>query len=364
VGPDSISVPPYHSISPLNRNCFSKPIPSLDSAYGACEKCGFTPEHCRAIQFGRLSYTDLSFINKVDFYENTPLHSAAAAVKQDEFWKIKYMIDRGADVKICNSSGETFLHFLCQKGPMGMKDIGDFLEILRSLSRLNFPFSKRDYHGRTILHNLVRFMKEWKVTYGISILFDFFSLLKPELMAMDNAANELLEALYERGKNEKIKNFKKYKKELNSLTTKFNAASSYPPRYQSTLVGKTRQQMYIWMAEIQATQGFTWIDTEGDTVLTALLKSGRSPTTNLDDDFFRSIVESMIEDGADIHMRDRNGNTALALAAKSGFRLVVLLLLEKGANFHSRDYRGTGILSQLERSMSLAADSMHLWASI
>lgn len=88
VGPDSISVPSYHSISPLHRNCCSKPIPSLDSAYGACENCGFSPERHRAIQFGRLSYTDLSFINKVDFYGNMPLHAAAAAVKPDEFWKI------------------------------------------------------------------------------------------------------------------------------------------------------------------------------------------------------------------------------------------------------------------------------------
>jgi len=63
-------------------------------------------------------------------------------------------------------------------------------------------------------------------------------------------------------------------------------------------------------------------------------------------------------------MRDRNGDTALALAAKNGFRLVVLFLLEKGANVHSRDYRGSGILSQLERRIALAADNTHLWASM
>ena len=358
VGPDSISVPSYHSISPLNRNCCSKQILSLDSGYGACKKCGFSPDHHRAIQFGRWPYTNLSFNNKVDFYGNTPLHAAAAAVKQDEFWKIRYMIERGADVNVCNSSGETFLHFLCQSGPLGMKDIDDFLDILRSLLRLNFPFSKRDYHGRTILHNLFQFMREWKVIYGNAILFDFFSLIKPELKAVDNAGNELWETLYNISKKEK------YKKSLDSLASQLDLALFHTAQYQSRLAGKTREEMYLWMSQVRGTEGLTWIDTEGDTLLAGLLKSQQSGTTDSNGRFLRSIIESIIEDGADIHMRDRNGDTALALAAKNGFRLVVLFLLEKGANVHSRDYRGSGILSQLERRMALAANNTHLWASM
>ncbi|PMD32026.1 ankyrin [Hyaloscypha variabilis F] len=360
VAPNSIPVPSYHSISPLNRNCCSNPNSLLDIAYEACENCGFSPGHHHAIQFGALSYPGLSFISKVDFYGNTPLHAAAAAVKYEDFWKINHMIDRGADVNVCNSSGETFLHFLCQKGPRGTNDIDTFLEILRSLQRLNFSFSKRDYHGRTILHNLFRFMRERGVTYGIPILFGFFSLIKPDLAAADNAGNRLWETLHDITREKG----KKYNEDLTSLTSQFSLAHFHIYPYQSKLANKTREEISVWTAQVLFTEGFTWIDSEGDTLLTALLKFQQPGTADSNDHFLRSTIKSIIEDGADIHMRDRNGDTALSLAAKGGFRLVVLFLLEKGANVHSRDYRGMGILSQLERRIALAADNANLWASI
>jgi len=372
VAPNSISVPSYHSISPLNRNCCSKPIPSIDytyRAYGACKNCGFSPQHHRAIQLVKLSYIELSelsyytafsFTYNVDFYGNTPLHAAAAAVKHEKFWTIKNMTAKRADVDDCNSSGETFLHFLCQKGPLSTNDIDAFLEILKSLQRLDFPFSKRDCHGRTILHNLFQFMRDQRVTYGIPILFDFFSLIKPDLTAMDNAGNQLWETLDDITKG----HTEKYKDDLDSLASHFISEQFHTPRYQSILASKTREEICLWTAHVRVTEGFTWIDTEGDTLLTALLKNQQSGTADSNDHFLRPIIKSIIEGGADVHMRDRNGDTALSLAAKGGFRLVVLFLLEKGANVHSRDYRGMGILSQLERRMALAAGNTNLWASI
>ncbi|PVH67852.1 hypothetical protein DL98DRAFT_579061 [Cadophora sp. DSE1049] len=52
-----------------------------------------------------------------------------------------------------------------------------------------------------------------------------------------------------------------------------------------------------------------------------------------------------------IHMRDRTGNTALAIATRRGLRPVAEILLKRGAHVHSRDSMGVGILSRAESTM-------------
>jgi len=58
--------------------------------------------------------------------------------------------------------------------------------------------------------------------------------------------------------------------------------------------------------------------------------------------------------GAQIHMRDRNGDTALAIAAVRGFRPAATTLLAAGANVHSRDFSGLGILGQTFKVLNRA----------
>ncbi|KAF4634739.1 hypothetical protein G7Y89_g3367 [Cudoniella acicularis] len=114
----------------------------------------------------------------------------------------------------------------------------------------------------------------------------------------------------------------------------------------------------------------TSIDVAGDTPLTSLLKYWRLPdecpleedpeTASYSD--LRDIVEDMITLGVEIHMRDRSGDTALAIAARRGHRAVTVLLLEKGANIHSRNYHRVGILSQLEQLMNANTQNVVFWA--
>jgi ankyrin repeat protein len=101
-----------------------------------------------------------------------------------------------------------------------------------------------------------------------------------------------------------------------------------------------------------------WINAAGDTPLLSLLKNWN----DFNDSSLRDAVNQMLISGAVIEMRDRNGDTALAVAARRGFRSTVDLLLEAGANFHARNYQRVGILKQVEEAMSLVVNDGRLWA--
>ena len=108
------SRPLYLAVSPLNRKC------CVFRTYSLCPRCGFTPEHRLAVTCGQMdSSSENSFVNRSDFYGNTPLHCAAAAVVQDGFCKIRHrsLLWPGVEVSCCNTIGETFLHILCRHGP-------------------------------------------------------------------------------------------------------------------------------------------------------------------------------------------------------------------------------------------------------
>ncbi len=48
-------------------------------------------------------------------------------------------------------------------------------------------------------------------------------------------------------------------------------------------------------------------------------------------------VKELLDNGADVDVRDRNGMTPLILAAKKGRSQIVRLLLEKGADVNAQD---------------------------
>jgi ankyrin repeat protein len=65
----------------------------------------------------------------------------------------------------------------------------------------------------------------------------------------------------------------------------------------------------------------------------------------------QEVVLGVFKCGAELSVRDRNGDTALAIAAKRGLRPMVLRLLGLNANPNSRDYQGNGILSQATKCL-------------
>ncbi|CAN8103291.1 unnamed protein product [Discula destructiva] len=64
------------------------------------------------------------------------------------------------------------------------------------------------------------------------------------------------------------------------------------------------------------------------------------------------ILDLLLRHSARIDMRNRQGETALLMAARAGNKNVVSKLLERGANLHARDKSGRGIMGLLEAKLA------------
>jgi hypothetical protein len=96
---------------------------------------------------------------------------------------------------------------------------------------------------------------------------------------------------------------------------------------------------------------FSWVDSSGDTFLAALIKYWRA---DVDELALAGLLSELLEKGADIHTRDRQGNTPLANAVRLGSRPAVAVLLKANSNIHIRDYNGNGIMSQARACLKQA----------
>lgn len=90
-----------------------------------------------------------------------------------------------------------------------------------------------------------------------------------------------------------------------------------------------------------ASLNHSWIDYNGDTALIALMKTWNS---EMDETQLPDIIGKMVHSGSIVHMRDRMGDTALAIAARRGLRPAVTALLDLGACVNCKNYLGVSIL--------------------
>jgi len=261
----------------------------------------------------------------------------------------------------CNTFGETFLHILCQNGLRTLSGANNFLTILGDLAAIEgFPFSQRDFHGRTMLHILFQNSKGYR--HSIELLRQIFRIVKPNLSMKDNAGSSVPSYL------DFADGSATYNKELKSLIVSFSAPSSSPLPFSdpNSIYSNPPRSKYfrVWLDDIIRNQFIDSIDEAGDTPLTALLK-GWDQEFSEDKSLSQSVVR-LIQSGSMIHIRDRSGDTALAVASRRGFRLVMNLLLENGAIVHSRNYRGVGILRQVEQALAIAKNvgNSILWSRI
>jgi hypothetical protein len=102
-------------------------------------------------------------------------------------------------------------------------------------------------------------------------------------------------------------------------------------------------------------------DKQGSTVLMAFvthLQDGE------DDKILANIFQHLILWGADVHMRNTRGETALHIAVRLGRKVATKVLLESGANVHARTVSSQGVLAVAQTAYFNAKEDQPLYASI
>ena len=351
--------PAYAFVAPSRRSCCDLGRPRDPS----CTECGFSGWHVLA-SMGRLDCGKWDK-NKRDKFDNTLLHYAAASGHASREL-VCSLVSRGFDICAKNIAGQNFLHTMDTgqlDGQVGIYGLSKYVSLLQYLKDVNFPFSDRDCHGRTILHvflnenKLFKHATDWhqitiKIVEAISTIF---SILQPNLDLSDNQGY-VLEDLLANWCDQMP---------AGEMWSRGGLRLQSLIRSNSVLYGKPlnikisfRQDLSLatwkfeaWLERLKETSLISWVDIHGDTPLTAVIKKWKDKNEELK---LRDIVSQLIESGTEVNMRDRNGNTALAIAVIRGSRPCVGILLNAGALPNSRDYRGIGIIATATARMQRA----------
>ncbi len=122
------------------------------------------------------------------------------------------------------------------------------------------------------------------------------------------------------------------------LPDKPTAQSKYP-RDKAATNKSTLREDYLDGLLAAGVNGNNY-DKKGNTPLMSFILHTRAGE---DDDATTSILNKLLIAKADIHRRNRRGETALHLAIKSGRLAIAKFLLRKGANVHARNKKGSGV---------------------
>lgn len=202
-----------------------------------------------------------------------------------------------------------------------------------------FDFGSRDYHGRTAFHMLfdnpnLSLKDLSRERHGY--LWKLANIMAPDKTVMDNLGRDI-DQLLGSGKGE-ITN-QDYFSEVSGTTFRVNLSRFF------------NFDITSWIRWLSSSNKHTWVDSDGDTALIALMKVWpyEKDETELPD-----TIGKMFRLRTDIHMRDRKGDTALAIAARRGLRPAVTALTNLGACTNSRNYLGTSIFEEARRKLRQA----------
>lgn len=276
-------------------------------------------------------------IQEKDYFDNGPLHFAARFNHKTPDLLLR-MIDMGEDIHLRNTCGATFLHVLFRF--LEPNQVLDCLPLLRRLSVLNFPFLSRDHWGRQPVHLLLKRF-HYSSLDTVDKLEEAFAVMKPDVDALDvkgRSARGLMSRPVGRAQYKAPEFLSKFPISRNS-TIQF-----------AVVLSEMKGDWTAWMKWVSIEERWAWIDSNRDTALIALLKYWDHDQDEL---LSPNIIKEMVVLGSQIEMRDRNGDTALAVATKRGLCLAVKSLIELQASIHTTK-RGDGILRSARTEMLLA----------
>jgi ankyrin repeat protein len=335
---------------------------------------------------------------KVDIFGNSALH-VAAALAAAPYFLIDWARSFG-NVNAVNNGGETFLHliqpqnrYFCDDGrnliKSGFPDICDLLKLLKDL---NFNFRQQDHQGRTTLHWLSRpeispktlskvletlsqtrtvllpVMRD-NLGYSLAEYVNQPKTSKPLHSSHQLADEHLLTQNYASATGiETIEDLEHFELHADLLRT-INISQKNPQfedwrgrnglhclaevsfslnlpkilggRKQPDRLNCSVREVYL-EALIEGGIDTNSYDKDGTTPLMAFIIHTRADG---EETSINRILHRLFDAGADIHRRNRQGETALHIAVKLGRRVATQFLLDVGANVYARASEGHSILA-------------------
>jgi hypothetical protein len=321
-----------------------------------CGVCGFSIEHLQpllppwpdSLSFGPVPEN----MKRSDIFGNTPLHFLAKS--GSVCWKTVYsFVEKGAEPNSRNAAGETFMHILDVDEYLSSNGFEDYLKLVNYLLGRGFQFGAYDYHGNTARNNFIAGSDGRLSAQQKKIL----SLMTPTHAVEDLAIalQATQEFLWFHNPESNIRIASGLEEDIRAgrgclfgTVLQHITWSVYEGRSDVVLIAR-------YFPESAAL-----IDSSGDTFLISVLKLFPNEGSDMD---LRFHVMEVLNLGAEIHMRDRAGDSLLTIACCRGFRPVVKSLVSQGANVHARNLKGQGIISQcrqcLLRAQEASDDSLY-----
>ena len=265
-------------------------------------------------------------IHNTEIDGNTPLHLACMTTGNTE--TVKALLTAGADIHTTNNDGDTPLHQACQE---------ENTEVVMILIENKADKSKTNKNGQSPLHLacyrhnnktaecLIELGAEVNVTDvdGNTPLLSVIRSMEDE--GLDEECTTLIQKMLEKGAD------------VNSRDKRGRTAlhlACYKDDYK----------MAEYLIEIGADVNVT--DVGGDTPLLTVLQS--RPGRGLDEEY-TTLIQKMLEKGADVNSRYKHGRTALHLACYNNDYKTADCLIELGADVNVIDVDGdTPLLTVLQ----------------
>jgi hypothetical protein len=308
-----------------------------------CGQCGFIEVHYCARTLDVTKMLDnCDDLNMADYFGNTILHFLAhASSGPAKFSAILRCIQTGADINTRNTAGETFVHVLKDQ----FTDFEQCFTMLKLLQSRNFTFEQRDFWGRSAIH---AFFDQTLPPRNVPVIHLqlLLGLINVDMNSVDVCGKRLQDTCLRWLAQAHRRTSGLGDKKWIELFPAFVGPKFVNLQFDKRLL---REGFDVCKWNGWPILGIsTWIDMNGDTLLCSLLRT--YPSDASDGVLIRN-VRLLLDSGAEIHMRDREDNTALTIATVRGFRQAVELLLKSGANVHCRSDKGRGILSQARSKM-------------
>lgn len=344
-----------------------------------------------------------------DHFGNTPLHLFASLESQNGFdTTLDLVRSNRSDPLAVNKAGQTVLHVLSAAWFSKLDDVNAPLyQLLNTLWGRGGDASNavflRDIYGRTFFHRLARFVQDTQVLTRISqpyswasIPRDAFGIMPPGhiadhsipaprrtgIVARSPLAEEikedtpgtkhrkLIRTLNETYKNHALEDEEgrnglhclaevDLEKPAPSTPTSPNPSlgSQKRKRGQSDTSDSPkpieRRAHFLETLLLQTASGSVMppdVNHYNKAGYTVLMAFAMHLTDAMDKTGTHTgrILDLLLDHGAQMDMRNREGETALLVAARCGNKNVVNKLLERGANLHARDKNGRGIMGVLD----------------